>query len=163
MTRQIHLTQGRYALVDDSDYPWLMRWKWYYASGYAVRMRKVSEGPRKAIKMHAVINKTPPGLFTDHINGNRLDNRKQNLRSVTVKENGYNRKPNKTGSSKFKGVSYAKAYKKWKVMIMKDQKSRYLGMFDDEIQAAMAYNLAAADLFQNHARLNRIAPGDINI
>lgn len=74
---------GNYALVDDEDYDLIFSFgKWYENdSGYAVKRGKYN-GRGSTIRMHTVINQTPKRLVTDHINGNRLDNRRFNLRSV---------------------------------------------------------------------------------
>ena len=89
--KTIPLTQGKVAIVDDEDYTWLMQWKWHSSYGYAMRRERTWSGKQKGIFMHRVVNKTPLGLETDHINRNKLDNRKENLQSVTHQENTCNK------------------------------------------------------------------------
>lgn len=89
----IYLSQGKAALVDSEDYEWLNQWVWsLHSIGYAYR-RDYSTG--KSIFMHRLINKTPIGMHTDHINHIRLDNRKRNLRTVTQAENNANSSGNR--------------------------------------------------------------------
>ena len=91
-TREIALTQGKSALVDADDYDRLVGLgKWHFSDmGYAVRRDDAG-----TVRMHRIVNNTPRGLYTDHKNGDKLDNRKANLRSVTQKENAGNRKTTK--------------------------------------------------------------------
>ena len=85
--KEIPLTRGKFALVDDEDYEWLSQWKWYCSTtGYAVRGCK-----NRILYMHREIAKTKPGMLTDHINRNKLDNRKENLRFCSHRENMKNR------------------------------------------------------------------------
>jgi hypothetical protein len=74
--KKIPLTQGKFAIVDDEDFEYLNRWKWYFAPvGYATRGDGHGRGNRTVVYMHRVVNKTTGGLVTDHINRNKLDNR----------------------------------------------------------------------------------------
>lgn len=104
--KEIKLTQGKVALVDDEEFEYLNQWKWYAQNYkftfYAVRTINYynESGNRtcRRIWMHRLIMKTPKSLEVDHINHNGWDNRKENLRNVTRRENCINRKnPNKTG------------------------------------------------------------------
>jgi hypothetical protein len=83
---------NNFALIDDEDYELVSSFgKWYESdSGYAIKKTK-RHGKNLSIRMHALINQTPKGLHTDHINGNKLDNRKSNLRSVSAAINSWNR------------------------------------------------------------------------
>jgi hypothetical protein len=97
------------------------------------------------------------GFFVDHINGDTLDNRRENLRVCTRKEN--NQNCNKRGTlpkSKYKGVVWVKKVGKWKAQIKSDKKTIYLGYFKDELLAAKAYNSAAILYFGEFARQNKI-------
>jgi len=150
--RILPLTKGYYVLVDEEDYDFLAQWKWHACispSGnvYAMRNSPPINGKRTHIMMHRIINKTPDGFRTDHINGNGLDNRKSNLRTVTPVQNGQNRRPNKKGTSKYKGVFWHKQHCKWYAQIQVNKKSIFLGLFTDEDLAAKAYEKAAKEKF----------------
>ncbi len=151
MTKQIPLTQGRFALVDDEDYDYLMQWKWqFHSKGYA---RRRSNG--KNIYMHRIINKTPDGLITDHINRDPLDNRKLNLRTCTNHQNLSNvEKTCGKTSSIYKGVCWHKMGKKWMARIVVEKMAFYLGCFESEKDAALAYDLAALKYCGDFAKLN---------
>lgn len=92
----------------------------------------------------------------DHINGIRNDNRIENLREVNRNQNQWNRKKNKKGTSKYKGVYWNKELKKWRVEIQYYGTPIYLGDFDSEIEAAKAYNKKCEELFKEYAHLNKI-------
>lgn len=89
--KTILLSDGSEAIVDDEDYEELKKYRWHNVKGYAVTTPKYGYGRNgtktKTIQMHRIVNKTPEGLVTDHKNHNKLDNRKENLRSVTQAEN----------------------------------------------------------------------------
>ena len=76
--KQIPLTQGKYALVDDSDFEWLNQWKWNYNNGYARRIKEINK-TREIIYMHRFILKINKEKVCDHINGNGLDNRRNGM------------------------------------------------------------------------------------
>lgn len=97
MTKQIELTQGQVAIVDDDDYEWLSQWKWYaYLSKHTHSFYAARNGVKVpfhgTIYMAREIMKTPKGMVCDHINHDTLDNRKENLRNVTNSQNLMNRK-----------------------------------------------------------------------
>jgi len=147
--KQIPLGSGLYAYVDAADYEWLSRWVWHTQGGYAVRWEK-----RRTIFMHREIARPPKGKIVDHVNGNRLDNTRANLRVCTHPENSRNTsKPHGT-SSRFRGVTYLKDRGKWRAKIQFEGKSVYLGLFTDEVDAARAYDRKAVELFGEFARLN---------
>ena len=146
--KKIPLTQGKYAFVDDDDYNNLSGYKWYYNKGYAVR------GSSPKILMHRIINKTPKGMDTDHINRNTLDNRKQNLRGCTRSQNCTNRPAQKHGSSGFKGVSWHKHRKAWSAYVCVNKKMIYLGYFENKEDAAKAHDKKAKEIYGDFAYLN---------
>jgi hypothetical protein len=157
-TKSIPLSQDKYTIVDTEDYDWLMQWKWYFGGKqYAVRMQYCGmlngKSKLKMICMHRLILDTPSGMFTDHVNGNRLDNRRSNLRICTRQQNAYNQMTSK-GSSIYKGVTWNKNAEKWQAQIRYANTNYYLGCFTDEVKAACAYNDAAVRLHRSFARLN---------
>ncbi len=146
--KEIPLSQGKVAIVDDTDYEWLNQWKWYAHKGtntfYVTRHSKKASGKRKAILMHIEIIGKREGLMTDHINGNGLDNRRENLRHVTRRQNAQNQ-CHRNASSRYPGVSWSKWHSKWIVNFRVDSKLKYLGLFVNELAAAEAYNKALGE------------------
>jgi hypothetical protein len=108
---------------------------------------------RKVWSLHRDIMGNPEGFVVDHVNGNKLDNRKYNLRVCTVAENVRN-SVSTTGSSKYKGVSWDSSRNKWVAQIKFEREQYFLGRFDSEESAAKAYDDAAKDRFGEFARLN---------
>lgn len=160
--KQLALTQGRVALVDDSDYEYLNQWRWYAlfnacANGfYAVRSSRTND-KRKTILMHRdIMGISDPKMQVDHINHDTLNNQRNNIRIATCSENNANRKPGKNSSSKYKGVSWNKNANKWGASIEKMYKKVHLGYFINEIDAALVYNKKATELFGEFANLNKI-------
>ena len=156
--KQIKLTREKYALVDDEDYEWLNQWKWYANKGgntyYAVRNMRCKNGKRTIVTMHREILKPKKELVCDHINGNGLDNRRENLRICTQAENLYNRQPQKNTLSGFKGVHWHNRDKLWQARITCNHKRINLGFFKRQVDAARAYNKAALLYHGTFARLN---------
>lgn len=152
----IPLTGGFEAIVDAEDYEWLMQWTWAkHPNGYANRITRLDEpNPRKNMMMHRQILNTPPDMVTDHINGNRLDNRRCNIRICTEMENQRNRIKHKVATSKYKGVSRStRGRNGWEVMLYVKGKRQYIGHYASEIDGALAYNEAAKKVFGEFACL----------
>lgn len=157
--KQIPLSQGLFALVDDEDFEYLNQFKWHARKSrdtfYASRNLKISKNNRKTIQMHRVIlGTTDTKIQGDHIDGNGLNNQKSNLREATHEQNRRNTKSYKNGVSKYKGVSYRKDSKKWRSIINFNKKVIRLGYFSSEIEAAKAYDVKAKELFGEFAWLN---------
>ena len=158
--RSIRLTQGVAAVVDDADYEWLVQWKWYAwfnfhtQSYYAVRNEKRSDGYRGKVWMHRLIMGIETGdpRTVDHReSGHTLDNRRENLRVCSDRENRLNSRPRrnrKTGS--LKGADFKDG--KWRARICVNWKQRVIGTFDSEEAAHLAYCQAAKEHFGEFAR-----------
>jgi len=147
--KEIKLTQGKMALVDDNMYGELDKFKWHAFKGgntfYAARQSPRVNGRQRKIKMdHIVLGKPFKGFEIDHRNGNGLDNQRGNLRIVTVRQNQQNQQNRKHGSkiSQFPGVSKDKKCKKWRAYITINSKRKHLGCFITEIEAFIAYKQA---------------------
>lgn len=157
--KEIKLTQGQVALVDDDDYGWLVQWKWQALRSstkyYATRMDRTNG--LTCIYMHRAIMSAPLGMEVDHINGDGLDNRRSNLRLCTGLENHFNLRKIKPATSKYKGVcvspeGYITAY------AYENDRTVYIGRFKTEEDAALAYNEATLKIHGEFARLNEISP-----
>jgi len=148
----IPLTQGMTALVDPENVEWLSRWNWHSATMEPSNCAsRISMG--KAILMHRVIMDAPDGMYVDHKNHNRIDNRRENLRVCTPSQNQYNRAGlNKT--SKYKGVFWHKKDKRWRSAISKNKKRYYLGSFKKEEDAAKAYDKASRKMHREFGFTN---------
>lgn len=135
--KKIVLTKGAYATVDDEDFEWLNKWKWSLSSvGYAVRVVGGRKHQRMLL-MHRVIMKTSSGMFTDHINRNRLDNRRRNLRNVSPSQSLYNTKLRKDNTSGAKGVYQDKRDGAWVMSLWFDRKhiTKRFWSFADAVRA----------------------------
>lgn len=148
MTKEISLSQGKVALVDDEDYAWLSHHKWSawkspVAKDYwkAVRGVTIGRASRQIIMMHREIMKPPEHEEVDYINHNPLDNRRCNLRICGPDKQVLNRRPSTTGrkTSRFKGVCWDARKGRW----MARFRAKFLGLFEDEVQAARVYDAAA--------------------
>ena len=154
--KRIKLTKGQFALVDNEDFDKLNQWKWQIQNDrrtFYARTRQRIGKKRPSFRMHRVIMKAKKGQQIDHRDGNGLNNQKSNLRFCTRSQNHMNEGP-RGGTSKFKGVSWHKRIKKWTCQIKSSQRQRHIGYFDNEIEAAKAYDRAAIELFGEFARPN---------
>lgn len=152
--KKIKLTQGQFALVDDEDFEYLNRFKWF---AYKSKNTFYAKRDQRGIMIHRVIMKvTNPKVFIDHINGDGLDNQRSNLRLCNSSKNSMNRKPRLRCSSIYKGVCYHKLSKKWQASIGLNGHLTHLGLFDIESDAANAYNNKAKEAFGEFAKLNII-------
>jgi hypothetical protein len=157
--KEIQLTKGKVAIVDDSDFEWLSKDKWYCSNyGYAVRNKKI---PRQGmIWMHREITQAPAGMEVDHINGDALDNQKSNLRICTGSQNKENTRRRTNNQSGYKGVHWHKQpsghdlSKGWRAVIKKNKNTIHLGYFDNPVEAALAYDEAAKKYFGEFAKTN---------
>lgn len=141
---EIPLTQGKVALVDNEDYYWLNQWKWSahynYTKWYAVRNDK-----GKIVKMHRLIISAGIGDEIDHKDGDSLNNCRSNLRFVTRAQNLQNRRANRNSTSQYIGVYWENYTSKWCAAIKKDGKTKKIGRFDSEEDAARARDQVAKE------------------
>lgn len=158
----LYVGSGMFAKCDWEDWPRVMGYWWRLSTErgstrYAQAHDSHDTLKRKRVAMHRLILSARDGDVVDHINGDGLDNRRSNLRIVTIQQNAFNQKHH-GGSSRHKGVSYRADSGTWRAYITKDGKRRYLGTFASEDDAARAYNNEAERLFGEHAKLNAAAP-----
>ncbi len=154
MTREIKLTQGKVAIVDDEDFEFLNRWKWSCGSGgYALRNSPRSDGSHRHVLMHRLIALPHYGEHTDHINQDKLDNRSSNLRVCTNSQNGMNKGKQSNNTSGYKGV-YKHEIGRWAARINAGGKKISLGLYKDVLDAAKAYDKAALKYHGEFAYLN---------
>ena len=153
----IPLTQNKFTKIDNDDYEIVKDYKWCYHQGYAKTNITLPNGKRKSLLMHRLIlGLTDPKIQADHINHNKLDNRRNNLRSCNIQQNHMNQSSRKNSTSKYLGVSWNKNAKKWHSNIRFNNKRIHLGLYTNENDAAKAYNLKAKELFKEFANLNII-------
>ena len=154
--KEIQLTQGYFTQVDDEDYEYLNQFKWHVnlSKGNA-RAKRYGLANKKyvPILMHRELMNFPDKLLVDHIDGNPLNNQKSNLRICTHAENRRNMK--KRNKRLYKGV-YLTKNNKFFSAIKFNRKSIWLGIFNTEEDAALAYNQAAIKYFKEFACLNKI-------
>lgn len=144
---KVPLTKGFEAQIDAEDYGLVSQYKWHYSAGYAY---SVGAGGGKRIALHHFLLSRRPGLVTDHINGDPLDNRRSNLRHATHRQNLCNQKLSKANGSGYKGVSWYPRYGCWRAAL----DGRTLGYFENKLKAARAYDLAAVTTYGEYARIN---------
>jgi hypothetical protein len=159
--KKVSLTKNRYALVDDEDYEKVSRLSWKYTGGYAAHNYTV-KGKQGCIYMHRLIMNAHRGRFVDHINHDPLDNRRTNLRICTHSQNHMNRMKLPGKSSRYKGVTWNKQVGKWKASIQAEGKYRFIGYFQNELQAAIAYDMWAKATYGAFANLNTISAGSVS-
>lgn len=157
--KRIPLTQGKFSIIDDEDYNELNKYKWFAQNtGNSWRAGRNTardkNGKQKRIFMSRFIMNCPKGLQVDHLNHNTLDNRRLNLRVCTLQENHWNEKKRRYCKSQYKGIYKGAGRKKWQAAIKINGKRIILGYFYDEIEAAMAYDRNAEELFGEFACIN---------
>jgi hypothetical protein len=159
--KEVPLTQGKVALVDDEDYDELMKHKWCVVKPkncnqfYAARHARAG-GQSITIYMHRSVLDAPPGKITDHMDLNGLNNQKNNLRLTDRSGNQQNQAKYKKNKLGYKGVYFQKRYKTtpYQAQICVQRKQFYLGMYATPEEAARAYDKAAQELHGEFACLN---------
>lgn len=146
-----------HALISEEDFGHVIETTWFLAEKEgSTNYVKTSIAGRKQMAMHTyIMGKTPEGMVIDHVNGDGLDNRRENLRFCTQSENRRNQKPRADAESPFKGVARGRHDMGWRAAICRDGNQRQLGTFEREELAAAAYDAEAMKEFGKFARLNR--------
>jgi hypothetical protein len=149
--KKIFTRKGHVIFIDDDDHDLVSQSSWYLNhKGYPV-----SERNGKHIFLHRLVMKiTDPKIQVDHIKGNKLDNRKSQLRPCTNQQNQFNRGKNKNNTSGFKGVKWRRDRSKWIAVIQVNHKRKILGSFDCPKKASRAYVDAAKKLHGEFACIN---------
>lgn len=141
----VELYSGGFTLVSDEDYVKVNLHRWTESSGY---IRRLPGKP--VIYLHRFIMGPTKLQQIDHINGDPLDNRRENLRIVTQAQNNANNR----STSTYKGVSYDRKRNLWQAKIGYQYTTIHLGRFKTALEAAKSYDEAAKKYFGEFARLN---------
>jgi hypothetical protein len=142
-TSIIWLTQGKYAIVDNDDLDLILRYKWHFNGGYAC-----TDSYGRKVYMQKFLMSTPDKMDTDHIDRNKLNNRRFNLRICTRSQNQANQKSSR-GSSRFKGVSWENQPCKWRVDITKDKINAHDFIVGFQNYCSKEYNIIDSFTLQN--------------
>lgn len=153
--RKIPLTRSKFAIIDDEDFDRVNKFKWHYV-GNGTAAHRVYKG--EYIYMHRLIMNTPPGLEVDHINHNKLDNRKSNLRNCTRGENSRNTRIRSDNTLGYKGIRFEKrnTKRKWVATIWVNGVNKFLGSYERKKDAVLAYNEGARKYHGKFAYLNKL-------
>lgn len=150
--KEIPITRGEVTIVDDDNFEYLSQFKWNCTKFGYVQTTQIINGKKTNIWMHRLVAGTPPGMKTDHINGDKKLNTRANLRTCTMAENMRNRGMQKNNTSGYKGVFWSIKGKKWRAQITVNKKAIHLGLFDDPKEAYETYKLAADAYFGDFAK-----------
>jgi hypothetical protein len=140
------------AILDDADAHYARDWVWsVHRTGHSTYLRGYQRGiplaQQKMRYLHRILTDAPRGKDVDHINGDGLDNRRENLRVCTRSQNNANRHRSQSRSSPFKGVHFEKCTGRWRAEVHLNGKRHTLGRFDAIEDAAAAYSAKATELF----------------
>jgi len=154
-TTLVPLTQGQIALIDDADEPIVagVRWK---VLDHGRRLYAVGRivGSSSTFYMHRLLLDAPPGSDVDHLNGDGLDNRRENLRLATRSQNLWNSRLSAANKSGYKGVAPGRQPGHWRALLVHNQRTISLGQYDTPEEAARAYDARARELHGAFARCN---------
>lgn len=153
MVKEIPLQNGMIALVDDEDYERVSQFQWHIEARPYGKISHISNRELGQLNRYLLDVKDPKILIT-HKNKKRLDNRKDNLTTLAHIEAIRQSKGRKNATSKYKGVSWNKANKRWHARILLNGKNKHLGYFVNEIEAAKAYNSAVLTYLDGDAYIN---------
>jgi len=166
MTKAIYLKSGETVLVDDEDYPIISRYSWRKSNknGYAMTTFKFTDEAEHTVYLHKLVMGMGCFGVCDHVNGDVLDCRKDNLRRATHQENGWNKAKQKSvrglqPTSQYKGVSRVESKTKgtrWVALIRHSGRTFRLGYFSTEEAAARAWNKKAKEYRGEFAWLNPV-------
>lgn len=155
--REIPLSNGGVALVDDEDYERIAAagtWRRSTRKNYVVR-GTMRDGKVKTVFMHREVMGDTAGIYYDHINGNKLDNRRSNLRIATNQQNGWNTpKMRRPCASKYKGVNFKRQHGVWHARVRQMGRDLHCGYFRNQIDAAIAYDMKVRELRGEFGRYN---------
>jgi hypothetical protein len=154
----VELTRGLVALVDDVDLPLVAGRSWHASrrsdgKGWYARSSTHRDGKNVHVLMHVLLMGV---RGVDHVNRDGLDNRRVNLRQASQSENLANSGKHRSMTSRFKGVFFDRPAGRWRAQIKKSGRPIFLGRFESEECAAVAYNAAAFELFGSYARVNAV-------
>ena len=146
-------------LIDKQDYDKVSKYKWFLFYKKKNKRKSyvkstVAINGRQVVLHRFLLGITDSKIQVDHINGNPLDNRRSNLRECTITQNNRNKSSHVRSTSKYLGVSFDKSRNKWAVSLCYNRKRVYRGRFNDEKNAALAYNREAKKYFGEFANLN---------
>lgn len=160
--RLIPLTKGYSAMVDDADFEWLNQWKWCArVTPYTVyAFRGIEKNKKRStIQMHRqILGLSNRMVFGEHKDGNGLNNTRGNIRPCTPSQNMMNKVSESDSSSRFKGVYWHKDAKSWCAIIVSEGVRTYIGVYENEEDAARWYNHFAKERHKEFAKFNEVNP-----
>lgn len=145
-------------LIDIEDYDIVSSYTWYISTNGYIVSSSLRKKTGKLVHLHRLVVNCPTDKVVDHINHNKLDNRKSNLRICTLQQNSINsrRFNNNSTTSKYRGVTYCKNTNKWRAKTKYKGKTISLGYFDTQEEGAIAYNRYMKEHFKDFAKFNII-------